>query len=147
VAIVLTKSFCFFLIRKKKVIFQARALLQTITYVGKEYSDSCYTDKLNARMGYDEASNSVSVADGVQAKLYPNPNNGIFTLSYNLAKDVTAADVMIIDVTGKLIYQDKLDIENHNINLKLQNAQNGIYFVKIMSGKVMISVNKVIINN
>jgi hypothetical protein len=79
--------------------------------------------------------------------LYPNPNNGIFTLSYNLEKEITEADVVITDVTGKLMYQDKLDIENHNINLKLQNVQSGIYFVKIMSGKIIVSVNKVIINN
>ncbi len=79
--------------------------------------------------------------------MYPNPNNGIFILSYTLAKEVTEADVMITDVTGKLMYQDKLDTESHSISLKLQNTQSGIYFVKVMSGKEIISVNKVIINN
>jgi hypothetical protein len=79
--------------------------------------------------------------------LYPNPNNGIFTLSYNLAKDITEADVVITDVTGKLMYQNKLDTGNHSISLKLQNVQSGIYFVKVMNGKETISVNKVIINN
>jgi hypothetical protein len=45
------------------------------------------------------------------------------------------------------MYQDKLDTQKQNISLNLQNAQSGIYFVKVMNGKETISVNKVIINN
>jgi ornithine carbamoyltransferase len=79
--------------------------------------------------------------------LYPNPNNGIFTLSYNLEKEITEADVVITDVTGKLMYQDKLDIENHNINLKLQNVQSGIYFVQLVNqNNKLLWTDKVIIS-
>ncbi len=79
--------------------------------------------------------------------MYPNPNNGIFTLSYNLEKEITEADVVITDVTGKLMYQDKLDIENHNINLKLQNVQSGIYFVQLVNqNNKLLWTDKVIIS-
>jgi hypothetical protein len=122
----------------------ARALLNAIYNHPFDYDDDCTEYKPNLRLAQNTKNFE---SNGNEIHLYPNPNNGIFTLSYNLAKDITEADVMITDITGKLMYQDKLDIENHNISLKLQNTQSGIYFVKVMSGKVMISVNKVIINN
>ncbi len=82
----------------------------------------------------------------VQAKLYPNPNNGNFTLNYQLRSNVNA-DVIIEDVTGKLMYSSKLDSNAKSVIISLTNVRNGIYFVKVMSGKEIISVNKVIIYN
>jgi hypothetical protein len=80
-------------------------------------------------------------------KLFPNPNNGNFTLSYYLTKDVTEADVIVEDITGKLIYQSTIDVTMDNMSLHLTDAKTGIYFVKVMNGKEIISVNKVIITN
>jgi hypothetical protein len=82
----------------------------------------------------------------VQAKLYPNPNNGSFTLSYQLI-NVTEADVKVEDITGKLIYMAKLNVQNRSIKMDLSNIRNGIYFVKVIGNKEIISVNKVVINN
>jgi hypothetical protein len=53
---------------------------------------------------------------------------------------------MVEDVTGKLIYAAKLNVTSRSINMDLSNARNGIYFVKVISNKEIISVNKVIIN-
>ena len=40
-----------------------------ITYTLVDYNDSCFTDKLNARFGYDDdAKSTVIAAEGVQAK-------------------------------------------------------------------------------
>jgi hypothetical protein len=80
-------------------------------------------------------------------KIYTNPNNGNFTLKYDFVKDITEAEVMVEDVTGKLIYATKLNVANRSINMNLTNINNGIYFVKVMHEKEIISVNKVIINN
>jgi hypothetical protein len=79
-------------------------------------------------------------------KIYPNPNNGNFTLSYQLI-NVTEADVSVEDITGKLIYTAKLDVQNRSIKMDLSNLRNGIYFVKVKGNKEIISVNKVVINN
>ena len=81
---------------------------------------------------------------GIQ--IYPNPNNGNFTLSYQLI-DVTEADVTIEDVTGKLVYSTKLNVQNRSINLNLGNVRNGIYFLKVIGNKEIISVNKIVIHN
>ena len=78
-------------------------------------------------------------------KIYPNPNNGSFVLSYQL-KDNIQADIMVEDIRGRLIYQNKLDTQSNELILQLNSVNSGIYFVKVMNGKETISVNKVIIN-
>jgi hypothetical protein len=54
---------------------------------------------------------------------------------------------MVEDVTGKLIYQTKLNTASNSMDINLKNIRNGIYFVKVMNGKEIIAVNKVIVNN
>jgi hypothetical protein len=126
-------------------VYQARALLQTLTFVGKEYNDSCYTDKLTARMGYDEESNtSVTVAKGVQAKLFPNPNNGSFTLTYDL-KTLTEAKLSIYDISGKLVYIKTIDNIDSSININTINLNNGIYFIQLSDTTNLLWTDKLVI--
>lgn len=132
--------------QRKYVLYQARALLQSITYVGKVYADSCDNSKVRKEMWLDDEPNSVSLVDGVQAKLYPNPNNGNFTLAYDLKK-YNVAEVFIYDIGGRLIYQNKLSGQANNLDIQLNDVRNGIYFVKVLNGKEIISVHKVIINH
>jgi hypothetical protein len=79
-------------------------------------------------------------------KIYPNPNTGSFTLSYLLKNNVNA-NVEIMDIAGRLIYQNKLTSQADNLNIQLSNVNNGIYFLKISNGKELISVHKVIVNH
>jgi hypothetical protein len=127
-------------------VYQARALLHTITFVSKEYSDSCYTDKLTARMGYDEEQEkSISIADGVQAKLFPNPNNGNFTLVYDL-KTNTEATIQIIDITGKLVYTTSVDNLNTRTQINLNNLHSGMYFVQLLNSTNLLWTDKLMIS-
>lgn len=127
-------------------VFQARALLQIYTYQYVEYNDSCYTDKLNSRFGYsDEEETSVSVADGVQAKLFPNPNNGNFTLAYDLKKN-NEATVFIIDVTGKEVYQSTIDNLENTKQINTSYLQSGIYFIQLRNDKTLLWTDKVMIS-
>ena len=126
-------------------VFQARALLQILTYQYVEYTDSCYTDKLNARFGYDdEVESSISVSGGVQAKIYPNPNNGTFMLAYDLKKYNEAA-VQILDVTGKIVFNADIDNMNSILNINTNQLQSGIYFIQLTKGKQLLWTDKVMI--
>ena len=110
------------------------------------YNDSCYTDKLNARMGYDDDSkSSVSVAEGVQARLYPNPNNGTFILAYDL-KNNTEATVTIVDISGKLVYKSTLDKLDNFTQINTNNLNNGIYFIQLVHDKTLLWTDKLIIS-
>ncbi|MBK7669536.1 MAG: T9SS type A sorting domain-containing protein [Sphingobacteriaceae bacterium] len=70
--------------------------------------------------------------------IYPNPNNGQFTIS--LSQD---AEVLIIDVLGREVYNANLNSGKHNINLESQVS--GLYFIKTrVDGHVKI--NKMVKN-
>ena len=126
-------------------VFEARALVQSITYVGKMYNDSC--DNTNARKSLwnDDETNSVSVADGVQAKLYPNPNNGVFMLAYDL-KNNADATVTIIDIAGKLVYKGTIEKLDNIKQINTNNLNNGVYFIQITHDKTLLWTDKLMIS-
>jgi hypothetical protein len=127
-----------------KSVAHARALLGAIYNHPFDYDDDCMDDKVGNRLAQNA---SHFETKGNTINLFPNPNNGNFTLNYYLTKDVTEADVIVEDVTGKLIYQSTIDVNMESMNLHLTDAKTGIYFVKVMNGKEIISVHKVIITN
>jgi hypothetical protein len=121
----------------------ARSLLSALTHVVKEYDDDCMNG--NEYLRKDQSKQAIAVKNNV-VNVYPNPNAGSFTLSY-LLKDNVNATVEIMDIAGRLIYQNKLTSQADNLNIQLSNANNGIYFLKITNGKELISVHKVIVNH
>jgi hypothetical protein len=131
--------------QRKYVLYQARALLQSITYVGKVYVDSCDNSKVRKEMWMDDEPTSVSLVDGVQAKLYPNPNNGSFTLAYDLKKN-NDAEVLIYDVTGKVVYKTSLDNLENMKQINTNNLNNGIYFIQLIHDKNLLWTDKLIIS-
>jgi hypothetical protein len=126
-------------------VYQARALLQTITYANTDYNDNCNTDKLGARLGYNDDEKGVSVTGGVIAKLYPNPNNGEFNLAYDL-KTNNEATLQITDVAGKLVYTSVIDNLNNIVQLNTKYLQAGIYFVQLIHNKQLLWTDKLIIS-
>lgn len=114
----------------------AGAGLHEITYT---YTDSAgctgiATDSINVDLctGINSAINSSSFT------VYPNPNNGTFTI--NVA---TVSDVTIFDAQGKLVYSAKMLPENQNI-LNLQD--NGMYFIHVTDANGQRSVQRVMIS-
>ncbi len=62
----------------------------------------------------------------IDMNIYPNPNNGSFTIDVPLR-----SSVVITDMLGKLIYDKKVEKGKSNINLG--NLTNGVYLLKIES--------------
>jgi hypothetical protein len=59
--------------------------------------------------------------------IIPNPNSGIFTLSY-ASKTGGKAKIYVIDILGKTIFtKDVILSKNGNINLKITGLHSGIY--------------------
>ena len=72
--------------------------------------------------------------------LYPNPNNGTFTVELpEYTKDVR---IEILNIQGDVIYSDVLVANRNNINIS--DYAKGIYFVKLISDKTE-RVEKIII--
>lgn len=70
--------------------------------------------------------------------LYPNPTNGILRI-----KTETTVDVVITDLTGKVVYSVKE--VNNDASFNLSSLQKGIYFARINNGNKE-KVEKIILN-
>lgn len=66
------------------------------------------------------------------ATLYPNPNNGVFQIRLNEAP-TTQTVVSIFDVTGKLIWKQKVSEKEQNI--QLPSVQKGLYLIHLQTEK------------
>jgi len=78
-------------------------------------------------------------------KIFPNPNNGNFTLSINSA-NIDKAKVTVTDLTSKLITELSIDSKSgiNNEYISLPNIKSGIYFVKI-EAQNFVSTKKFIV--
>lgn len=75
--------------------------------------------------------------------LYPNPNNGYFTLNYNLGEgDNGFAE--IYNSIGQKVYQRELSHNNGIENFEL-SLSAGCYLIQIVSGEVVLRNEKLII--
>ncbi len=76
-------------------------------------------------------------------KIYPNPNNGLFSIQFNSNEEV---EVQIIDLKGiKLVEFDNSHFKNQSLNVDISHYPTGMYFVQIkLSHKVM--TKKIIIS-
>jgi mRNA-degrading endonuclease HigB of HigAB toxin-antitoxin module len=75
-----------------------------------------------------ETSEEVSKT-GFDVLVYPNPSTGKFTLELSNSKD---ADLVVIDLSGKMIMQKKLNSVNGKVQEALElKAAKGIYLLRI----------------
>lgn len=70
-----------------------------------------------------------------EMKMFPNPHDGKFNLSFNL-KNKGDAKVSIFNIEGKEVYSEKLSnfSGEYNKDIDISNNKKGIYFVKIEQG-------------
>lgn len=64
-------------------------------------------------------------------KVYPNPNNGEFTI--DLPASVDKVQLSVFDVSGKQVYTDFSYASGQSI--ALTNLSTGLYFAKVVSGQ------------
>lgn len=83
------------------------------------------TLRVYACVGVDELENDLGL------NVYPNPNNGTFTLEVSAGKEIDAT-VQIITIDGRLVYSDK--ISGNGVMTKaidIAELANGIYYLKL----------------
>jgi hypothetical protein len=83
-----------------------------------------------------------TIKENVAFNVYPNPNNGEFTL--DLGKNTEEAVVEIYNAVGSLVYSEQ--VNQSKVNINLTNVAKGVYFIKIQSQKGQ-AVKGIVINN
>ena len=111
--------------------------------VGTNYG--AYIDDLELRgnpvsVGLDEIYNNP-----IEIEIYPNPNDGIFTLELKNTME-SDIDVEIFDVVGKNIHSESINMNNVNkaTEIDLSNLSTGVYTVVVLSKNSKISKKLII---
>ena len=68
-----------------------------------------------------------------QVFIYPNPNDGSFTLSYNLSS--SNSQLFIKDVTGRIVYVQNINGLSGKESIDVSGLSNGVYFYQIRNNK------------
>lgn len=71
--------------------------------------------------------------------LYPNPNDGNFTINFGSGNTYT---VNITDINGKVIYSDVHNQSNNSIDIN--RFENGVYFLQVNGNNEMLSLPVVV---
>lgn len=79
--------------------------------------------------------NAVSASFAQADAVYPNPNDGRFTIRFE--QELKNADVIITDVLGKRVSHFK--VKGKIIHSDISNQPAGTYFIIITDGKTKIS--------
>ncbi|MBS1740402.1 MAG: T9SS type A sorting domain-containing protein [Bacteroidetes bacterium] len=86
----------------------------------------------NARMMQDDESTYIKVGE-FEAKAYPNPSNGRFSLEIPFSIDNIT--VRMVDISGRMIDAKEIKSgETRKLDYNLQNMQPGMYLIQITDG-------------
>ena len=80
--------------------------------------------------------------DNLNVRIYPNPNNGRFTIDLVHCKG--NVNLNVYSMTGANMHQSQIK-PNEKTEIDLPFLNNGIYFVRVNSGEEQV-VKKIIVN-
>jgi hypothetical protein len=114
--------------------FQGKWLYSLDSFTsGKLYAiNGCASASTTGIGEINQTENSISI--------YPNPNNGLFTIEMNKQPDHSTLEIYTL--TGQKVYSQAIVSSKISLNL---NLQSGVYFLNIINAKGQGRANKVII--
>lgn len=101
---------------------------------GLDYESDLALDDINLNL--TPVSVLESLSNGIGAKVYPNPSNGLFELELNNLP-AQAVKVSVYDLMGKQLFARDLNVQStvYKTGLDLQHIAKGVYFLKVMAGE------------
>ena len=121
-------------------VYQARALLSLFDPPSTVYSDACSSNEQHKPVKSTASNQNPEPA----FELYPNPNNGNFTLEYNIG-DGEVGKVVLFNMMGEQIGVYNLNGSEGIMNVSNPNLSNGVYLWKLYSNNQIIKYGKVVI--
>jgi len=87
---------------------------------------------------FPESETAIEKESQQSFKLFPNPNNGTFSLSTNTSFDKNAK-ITIFNTLGQILLEmNPVLFHNNRLEFDLSNFLNGIYFLKLESNNKII---------
>jgi len=126
-------------------VYQAQALLALFDSVGTVYGDSaCYSLHGGHHPIQREPTPQGAITSQDIINLYPNPNNGNFTLEYNLGKDVIGK-IVIYNAIGELVGEYALNNSQGTMTISNPDLSDGVYIWKLYTDNQVMRFGKIII--
>ncbi|HLG02263.1 MAG TPA: T9SS type A sorting domain-containing protein, partial [Bacteroidia bacterium] len=116
-----------------------------ITMITYTFTDANGCNGSDSTGLYVDICSGISVDDAsVSIHIYPNPNNGVFTLSISMNSDGGVLEIM--DVLGQSIYEEIIAAKSGKAEktISLAAQANGIYFARLTT-KGQTVVQKIIL--
>ena len=124
-------------------VAQSRSILNSISGTLLNYTDNCEDSKVNARMVSEEEKTTTNEPVN-EFLLFPNPNNGHMELQYTI-HNKQAAQLLIMDVTGRLISNYELPENSSNLHIHELDLKSGVYFYTIKQNNSILKQAKFVI--
>ena len=80
----------------------------------------------------------------MQIQLYPNPNNGEFSIEYTSLPENCYLE--IYELSGKFVYNQELLNTSNSIIIHLEELGSGLYIYKIKSTEGLLKTGKLVIS-
>lgn len=101
--------------------------------------------------GKEEIYGPISVlcdGDKSNMKIYPNPNNGTFTIEVSSGESYSDVQLLLTDITGKIVTSKKVDISNGTTQVLMNDLdlRKGSYLVWLKGTDVALKPIKVIVS-
>jgi hypothetical protein len=103
--------------------------------------------KPNCLTGAPVYSKTTNTTEGIKAQVYPNPNNGIFTVRIETGVTAKAnASIQIFDMNGRMVSNFTAQNNSGLIsqNISNSNLNNGVYTVRYTVGTVTSAIKMVV---
>ncbi len=120
-------------VRDGSAVRKARTLYCMIYKDFTLYPDNCNNNDTK-KTGVDN-NKATQINANLSMEVYPNPNNGTFTISLNGSSSISgSAEVIVYDILGNQIKTVNLYLRN-NIAIFDTELSNGIYFISVKDSK------------
>lgn len=125
-------------------VLQAAALLPLFDTVGTIYLDTACSHGSHRpeRRTTTTSSSTSSLASGIN--IYPNPNNGNFTLEYNLGTEMEGK-VRLYNMLGQVVGEYTLANSQGKMSISNPQLSNGVYIWKLYTNTDLLKFGKVVI--
>ena len=70
-------------------------------------------------------------ANVLNYNIFPNPNNGIFTISFDNSSIEKNANIEVLNILGSLVHKEVFDVYNNQKSINLSHLNKGIYLIRI----------------